>query len=50
MTFAQPQVEFAEYKGDFFAAIVDLNMPDAPDAPDGEVVDGTLEKSYQPLP
>lgn len=47
MTFAQPQVEFAEYKGDFFAAIVDLNMPHAPD---GEVVDGTLEKSYQPLP
>ena len=41
MTFAEARAKFDEHGGDFFAAIVDLNLPDAPD---GEVVDYTLEK------
>lgn len=41
MTFAEARAKFKQYNGDFFAAIVDLNLPDAPD---GEVVDFTLEK------
>jgi len=41
MTFAEARAKFVEHDGDFFAAIVDLNLPDAPD---GEVVDFTLEK------
>ncbi len=40
-TFAEAQAKYQEYQGQFFAAIVDLNLPDAPD---GEVVDFTLEK------
>lgn len=40
-TFAEAQAKYAEHRGEFFAAIVDLNLPDAPD---GEVVDFTLEK------
>lgn len=41
MTFAEARAKFEEHDGGFFAAIVDLNLPDAPD---GEVVDFTLEK------
>jgi diguanylate cyclase (GGDEF)-like protein len=41
MSFAETRAKFEEHDGDFFAAIVDLNLPDAPD---GEVVDFTLEK------
>ena len=41
MTFAEARAKFDEHGGDFFAAVVDLNLPDAPD---GEVVDYTLEK------
>jgi diguanylate cyclase (GGDEF)-like protein len=42
MTFADARAKFDEHHGDFFAAIVDLNLPDAPD---GEVVDYTLKKN-----
>ncbi len=37
---AQAEAVYAEHQGDFFAALVDLNLPDAPD---GEVVDFTLK-------
>ncbi len=39
-TFAEAQLKYDECDGDFFAAIVDLNLPDAPN---GEVVDFTLQ-------
>ncbi len=38
---AQAVAQYNETPGDFFAALVDLNLPDAPD---GEVVDFTLSK------
>ncbi|MFT7389492.1 MAG: diguanylate cyclase (GGDEF)-like protein [Candidatus Endobugula sp.] len=38
-TFAQAKQLYEQHKGDIFAALVDLNLPDAPD---GEVVDYTL--------
>jgi len=38
---AQAQEIYEEHQGEFFAALVDLNLPDAPD---GEVVDFTLGK------
>jgi len=38
---AEARQAFDEHQGDFFAALVDLNLPDAPD---GEVVDFTLSK------
>jgi diguanylate cyclase (GGDEF)-like protein len=40
-TYAEAQKKFVEHAEDIFVAIVDLNLPDAPD---GEVVDFTLEK------
>jgi diguanylate cyclase (GGDEF)-like protein len=40
-TFAEAKSKCSEYKGEFFAAIVDLNLPDAPN---GEVVDFILEQ------
>lgn len=40
-SFEQAKTEYETHNGDFFAAIVDLNLPDAPD---GEVVDYTLQK------
>lgn len=40
-TFAQAQQQYAEHGDQIFAAIVDLNLPDATN---GEVVDFTLEK------
>jgi len=40
-TFAEARLKCSEHEGEFFAAIVDLNLPDAPD---GEVVDFTLEQ------
>lgn len=42
MTFAEARAKFDESEGGFFAAIVDLNLPDAPN---GEVVDYTLQKN-----
>lgn len=39
-SFAQAKATFEAHGGDFFASIVDLNLPDAPN---GEVVDFTLE-------
>jgi len=39
-TFAEARSKYTENDGVFFAAIVDLNLPDAPD---GEVVDFTLK-------
>lgn len=39
-TFAEAQAKMKEHNGEFFAALVDLNLPDAPD---GEVVDFTLK-------
>ncbi|MGH1440201.1 MAG: response regulator [Cellvibrionaceae bacterium] len=39
-TFAEARSIYEEHDGAFFAAIVDLNLPDAPD---GEVVDFTLK-------
>lgn len=39
--FAQTKVAYAEHKDDLFAALVDLNLPDAPD---GEVVDYMLQQ------
>lgn len=39
--FAQAKVAYAAHKDDLFAALVDLNLPDAPD---GEVVDYMLEQ------
>lgn len=39
-TFAEARSKYTENDGAFFAAIVDLNLPDAPD---GEVVDFTLK-------
>jgi diguanylate cyclase (GGDEF)-like protein len=40
-TLAEAQSRYAEYSDVFFAALVDLNLPDAPN---GEVVDFTLSK------
>lgn len=40
-TLAQVTTLYEEHKNDFFAALVDLNLPDAPN---GEVVDFTLAK------
>lgn len=38
---AQAEALYAQYEGDFFAALIDLNLPDAPN---GEVVDFILGK------
>jgi diguanylate cyclase (GGDEF)-like protein len=45
-TLAQAQALYDEHSDEFFAALVDLNLPDAPD---GEVVDFTLGKKLPTL-